>query len=335
MINMSKENYAESGTERIDFARIRQMNPLLEYCQDHGFELRRSGSRWVGKCPLHNEQNGEAFVIHPDQKWQCYGVCARSGDVTDLEQELHGGTLAEAARRLEGSRPSGLLSQSSVTEQSIRVLEISKLLPTPDNPLALPYVLRAEDIRDCQRYSLRLLGFSIAEPLSPARWTLQDCEYLQMVAKARQWQQQTLHDLALDGYLGRDDDGRICFISASGCKSRWRENGARRFRFLFGKSWLWRGELIPGAETVYLCEGETDTVGLIDRGIEEDGQTVAVGLQGATLNIEPWAFLFTDKHVVIAMDDDAAGWKAAEKIERILATVSKSISSLHLNQEAA
>jgi hypothetical protein len=44
-----------------------------------------------------------------------------------------------------------------------------------------------------------------------------------------------LHDPALDGYLGRDDDGHICFLSASGCKSRWREDGERRFRFLFGK----------------------------------------------------------------------------------------------------
>jgi DNA primase len=84
-----------------------------------------------------------------------------------------------------------------------------------------------------------------------------------------------------------------------------------------------------------LCEGETDVITLIDRGIEADGETVAVGVQGATLNIEPWAFLFTDQHVVIAMDDDEAGWKAAEKIERVLATESKSISSLHLNQEAA
>jgi len=145
---------------------------------------------------------------------------------------------------------------------------------------------------------------------------LQDREYLERVAKARQWQERTLHDLALDGYLGRDDDGHICFISATGCKSRWREpkrftsesgkaghwreNGERRFRFLSGKSWLWRGELIPGAQTVYLCEGETDVITLIDRGIEDDeetvglnpevrftsakGRTVAVGLQGAALN---------------------------------------------------
>jgi hypothetical protein len=317
---MINKNYAEGGTDTIDFARIKKLNPLLEYCQDHGFELRRSGNRWIGKCLLHNELNGEAFVIHPDQKWQCYGKCGRSGDVTDLEQALRGGTLAEAAARLDGMSAVADNTSVPVAKTPIGVIEIPRIVPTACNPLALPYILTAHEMQECQRYTLQLL---------------QDHEYLERVAKVRQWQARTLHDLALDGYLGRNDEDHICFISASGCKSRWRENGERRFRFLFGRSWLWRGELIPGAQTVYLGEGETDVISLIDRGIEDDGETVAIGVQGATLNIEPWAFLFTDKHVVIAMDDDEAGWKAAEKIERVLATVSKSISSLHLNEEAA
>jgi DNA primase len=84
--------------------------------------------------------------------------------------------------------------------------------------------------------------------------------------------------------------------------------------------------LIPEAQTVYLCEGETDAITLIDKGIENDGKTIAVGVQGAALNIEPWAFLFTDKHVVIAMDDDEAGWRADEKMERNLSGTAKSIT---------
>ena len=67
---------------------------------------------------------------------------------------------------------------------------------------------------------------------------------------------------------------RIIFASTvrRDAKTRWRENGERRFKFLFGKSWLWRGELIPQAETIYLCEGETDAISLIDRGIEDDAR---------------------------------------------------------------
>jgi hypothetical protein len=315
---MIDTNYTRDEIVAIDFKRIRELNPLVEYCVNHGIQLRRTGNRWVGKCPLHNELNGEAFVIHPDQKWQCYGKCARSGDVVDLERELHGGSIPEAAGRLDGSTPSGVLFPVPALVTLIGVLP--KLAPTQGNPLALPYVLSADEKRQCHRFTLQLL---------------EDQTFIDQISRHRQWKAETIRQLALDGYLGRDDERHICFNSAAGCKVRWRQDGERRFKFLFGKSWLWRGELIPGAETVYLCEGETDTITLIDRGIEEDGETVAVGVQGATLNIEPWAFLFTDKHVVIAMDDDEAGWKAADNIERMLATASKSISTLCLGREAA
>jgi hypothetical protein len=316
---MNNSNYTREGPGAIDFQRIRELNPLVGYCESQGIELRRSRNRWIGKCPLHNERNGLAFVIHPDEKWQCYGKCSRQGDVIDLERELHGGTIAEAARRLDPTAGSAT-TRNIVRFPSSPIPENPKLAPTPDNPLALPYVLSDQQLQDCHSYALRLL---------------EDHTYVERVSKYRQWKAKTLYQLALDGCLGLDDEKHFCFISAAGCKSRWREDGERKFYSHFGKSWLWRGELIPAAQAVYLCEGETDAISLIDRGIEDDGKTVAVGVQGATLNIEPWAFLFTDKHVVIAMDDDEAGWKAAENIDRVLATVTKSISSLRLNEEAA
>jgi Protein of unknown function (DUF3987)/CHC2 zinc finger len=86
---------------RIEFQRIRMLNPLVAYCLNAGIEIRQSGERWMGRCPIHDEQTGEAFVIYPDDRWQCFGRCSKQGDVIDLEKELHGGTLAEAARRLD------------------------------------------------------------------------------------------------------------------------------------------------------------------------------------------------------------------------------------------
>src|ERR1700676_4633058 len=102
--NMSIDNYAFSESHVIDFERIRQSHPLVAYCEDQGIDLRRSSNRRVGKCPLHNEQNGTAFVLHPDEKWQCFGKCSRQGDVVDLEMLLHSGTLAEAGNRLHPGR---------------------------------------------------------------------------------------------------------------------------------------------------------------------------------------------------------------------------------------
>jgi Protein of unknown function (DUF3987)/CHC2 zinc finger len=101
---MTNSNYAEDKAQAkslIDFQRIRQLNPLVAYCLNAGIEIHQSGKNWAGRCPIHDEQNGEAFVIYPDDRWQCFGACSRQGDVIDLEKELHGGTLAEAARRLD------------------------------------------------------------------------------------------------------------------------------------------------------------------------------------------------------------------------------------------
>jgi CHC2 zinc finger len=141
----------------IDYQRIKQLNPLLSYCEKHGIELKRSSNRWKEKCPLHNEQNGEAFVIHPDGKWQCYGRCATQGDVIDLERLLHGGTNAEAALRLSGNPPIGGLPPVSVSKTPIGVSEIPKVVPTRQNPPALPYVLSGKEIHDCHRFTVRLL----------------------------------------------------------------------------------------------------------------------------------------------------------------------------------
>jgi 5S rRNA maturation endonuclease (ribonuclease M5) len=345
---MDNKNYAD-GLGAIDYQRIKLLNPLVAYCENHGIALKRSSNRWKGKCPLHNEQNGEAFVIHPDQKWQCYGSCARQGDVIDLEMLLHGGTIAEAgvrllsntrvdssrintARRLDGGTPTGVPVSVSITP--IGGIEIPKLVPTQGNPLALPYVLSDREIQDCHRFTVRLL---------------EDQTYMERICRHRQWKLETIRDLGLDGYLGMDDDGHFCFNSAAGCKSRWREprkltsefgkaehwrqDGERRFKFLFGKSSLWRAELIPAAETIYLCEGETDAITLIDTGLEADGKTAIVALQGATFNIEPWSFLFANKDVIIATDYDEAGRKAAQNIKRAISGSARTIKYLRLDKE--
>jgi hypothetical protein len=238
----------------------------------------------------------------------------------DLERALHGGTIRDAAGRLQ---PGGIEINSqprNVITFPLRASVQPKLVATETNPLAFPYVLSDDEIRECHRYALRLL---------------EDRAYMGRVAGHRQWHLDTVRGLTLDGYLGLDDQQHLCFNSPAGCKSRWRENGERRFRFHFGKSWLWRGDLIPRAETVYLCEGETDAISLIDCGMEDDWKTTVIGMQGATFNIEPWAFLFTGKDVIISTDYDEAGRKAAQKIETSLSVVARSISYLDLEEVAS
>jgi hypothetical protein len=48
-------------------------------------------------------------------------------------------------------------------------------------------------------------------------------------------------------------------------------------------------------------------VRLSKKGVEDGGGAVVVGVQGASLDMTPWTFLFAGKSVVIATDYDQAG----------------------------
>jgi hypothetical protein len=87
----------------IDFDAVRQRISLLRYCEQRGIKLRRSGSSWIGRCPIHQEQSGASFVIWGERRWSCFGKCGRGGDVIDLERALGGGSVREAIERLSGS----------------------------------------------------------------------------------------------------------------------------------------------------------------------------------------------------------------------------------------
>lgn len=137
------------------------------------------------------------------------------------------------------------------------------------------------------------------------------------IAKARGWKPETIRDLTIGPHLGWYD-GKLAFIYETGVKLRWRQDSERIVRWAFGKPWLWRGSLIDTATTIFLCEGETDAISLIDAGLESDGRTVAVALPSATTFNEQWAELFVGKEVILAFDADSAGKEATRRVSRLL-----------------
>jgi hypothetical protein len=295
---------------RIDFDSIRMRHPLPEYCERRGIQLRRSGGSLVGKCPLHNEHHGDAFVVFDDGRWRCFGKCGRSGDVTDLEQALGGGTRAEAAERLGAERTQNVKQLPKDPKQ-----ETASTI-TKENPFGLPYRMTDDERRVCVEAATRLLTSEKA---------------IQSVAHQRGWKPETIRNLALEPSVGITADGKLAFLYESGLKVRWRENGERRFQWRFGKNWLWRGGYIQQSKTVWVSEGETDAIGLLDRGFEDDGETAIVALPGAAFTIDPWAFLFSEKRVVLCPDNDKAGSKCLERLKRALHGVASRIDCLDWN----
>ena len=52
-------------------------------------QLRPAGAnRLKGLCPMHQEKTPSFLIWVDDQKWRCFGGCARGGDVLDLAERL-------------------------------------------------------------------------------------------------------------------------------------------------------------------------------------------------------------------------------------------------------
>jgi twinkle protein len=144
-----------------------------------------------------------------------------------------------------------------------------------------------------------------------------DLKLCERIANARGWNPKTIYDLTVGPHLGWHE-GKLAFIYEAGVKLRWRQDDERVIWWTFGKPWLWRGSLIDIARTIYLCEGETDAISLIDAGLESDGQTIAVAVPSASTFNERWANLFTGKDVVLAFDADKPGEEATRRVSRFL-----------------
>jgi hypothetical protein len=154
-------------------------------------------------------------------------------------------------------------------------------------------------------------------------------ELSERIAMGRGWRVETIRDLARAELLGWYD-GQVAFIYRTGVKLRSDRDGERHIRWLFGRGSLWRGDLISAAEKIYICEGETDAISLIDAGIEEIANTAVIALPSATTFRPSWAPLFSGKDVVLCLDNDQAGENATFRIGRALRPYAKNLDRLNL-----
>ena len=156
-----------------------------------------------------------------------------------------------------------------------------------------------------------------------------------MTAQTRNWQAQTLRDMALDGALGwlDKDGGKLAFIYETGIKLRWKMDGERIIRFHRGNAaQFWRGWMIlPTTRMVYVCEGETDAITLIDAGAEKDGDCLVVALPSASTIPGNAADLLAGRDIVLCLDQDKAGLEATKKMEALLSGKVRSLKRWRMN----
>lgn len=85
---------------RIDLEAVKQRNDIVTVIERYT-RLRKSGSRYSGKCPIHNDKN-PSLIVYPDrQSFHCFG-CGKGGDVISFVEAVENTDLRGAVVILGG-----------------------------------------------------------------------------------------------------------------------------------------------------------------------------------------------------------------------------------------
>jgi hypothetical protein len=156
-------------------------------------------------------------------------------------------------------------------------------------------------------------------------------ELIERLALERMWNPRTIKRLAEQGDLGYHvKEWAFCY--QKGMKLRGMKNGKRTFRWYFGgNSDLWRSQWInPHTKKVFITEGETDAITLIDQDpLFDNDESVVVAIPGANSWRDEWSKLFDDRAVFLIPDNDTAGQQCMEKVASSICTHAKSVRKLN------
>ena len=102
---------------------IRDIN-LLSVVEAAGVEMRKSGSRYLGRCPLHDEKTASFFVFN-NNRFKCFG-CQEYGDAINFIQKLHGIGFMQACSYLglKNSKPTPEIMETIRKQKEQRLTKL-------------------------------------------------------------------------------------------------------------------------------------------------------------------------------------------------------------------
>ena len=78
---------AESN--RVDVGLVRQQYPIVDVVGRYGFELRRSGAAFIGRCPFHLDRGRPNLTVYPRSgRWVCFR-CGASATLSTSSSSLN------------------------------------------------------------------------------------------------------------------------------------------------------------------------------------------------------------------------------------------------------
>lgn len=310
--------------KKIDVEAIKACHLFPEFFIQRGIHLHPAGNLFKGKCPLHQEQRGESFVVDPTaQTWSCFGKCdLHRKDVIEFVKLARGVEFVEACELLGGD---------SSNYQCTGFKCPSRRIIAP-SPTALPPLTSEQN-----------------EIIRRARWRLyQDARLCSRIAEKRGWKPETVRSLSVEWGLGWVDQIRlysaarqawywvrnaIAYCYPNGLKLRYKPKGAAEKRHVWafgGPTTCWRSQLrnFHRCPDCILTEGEPDAITAINDGLDVWGECAVVALPSASTIPSGIEKLFAGKRVYLAMDQDEAGRRARDKVSALLDGVARNILEL-------
>jgi len=280
---------------------------LPEYLAARGVELRKCGTRLVGRCPVHHDSNPSFAVYGANhENCGCY-PCGFDGDVFALSQWLGRSSTFPKAVQDVAAVLGVYLPDSPADRATGPATARHRPARQPEQPFTLC---------DSDREKIRLARLAFDDAFDAGE------EIIDRIAASLGLDRETLRYAAWGSSgLGLASGGYgkpvwLCHAYPHGLK--WRNpnpNGTPRFRWIVGRpAEPWRMKWVkPETRTVYLTEGESDCLALIAAGLESDGTAACVASPGTGFSRE-WVPLFIGKRVVICFDLDQHGQAAAAKV---------------------
>lgn len=85
--------------KQLSAEQIKELVDIKEIVENYT-RLSKAGTRYIGRCPFHNEKTPSFFVFPQSKTWHCFG-CSKGGDVITLIMEAHQLDFKESLKFLE------------------------------------------------------------------------------------------------------------------------------------------------------------------------------------------------------------------------------------------
>jgi DNA primase len=295
-----------------DVQALRRANPIAAVIADAGVELRRAGTRLVGRCPLHGDGEPSLVVYPQTQSYFCFG-CQAGGDVIDFVSRQRQVGFKEAAALLNGIEvatggPPPCLPQAAtpvqlVTPKESRLIDAAVgLFQTAlwrSRPALTYLALRGIDETTAQLCRLGLGHASLAEELRYRGLNLGIARSIGLLLGDR------------NAMIGRIIIPDFSGDAASWLTGRSLGGGGPRYLNLRTPSPVLGLSRVSGPEVI-LTEGPFDWLTAVQWDLP------AAALAGSNVSKAALRALARFRRVFVVMDSDAAGRRATDELSSAL-----------------